>query len=113
MRLWVYMSDINQDGLLSVLSVRSVPKTSSPDDDVHPQVFVCSERFAALHLVWNSEPLNRAGYCVEKWLVLVHMRPGYGTDACVPGVHVDCIAAGAPHGHVLLNPYEAPSLRQA
>ena len=41
-------------------------------------------------------------------LVLVHVRPGSGTDACVPGVHVDCIAAGTPHCHALVEPYKAP-----
>ena len=40
----------------------------------------------------------------EKWLVLVHLRRGSGTDTCVPGIHVHCIAAGAPHCHVLLIP---------
>ena len=88
----------------SLCSVRSVPKTSSPDDDVYPQVPVCSERFAALHLVWDSESLQCAGDCMEKWLVLVHLRLGPWTDACVPGVHVHCIAAGAPHCHVPLIP---------
>ena len=106
--LWVCVGDVQQDRLLSVLSVRSVPKISSPDD-VHPQVPVCSEGFTALHLVWNSESLQRARDRVEKWLVLVHLRPGSGTDACVPGVHVDCIATRARHYNVLLDPYEAPS----
>ena len=106
--LWVCVGDVQQDRLLSVLSVRSVPKISSPDD-VHPQVPVCSEGFTALHLVWNSESLQRARDRVEKWLVLVHLRPGSGTDACVPGVHVDCTAAGAPLCYVLLKPYEASS----
>ena len=92
-----------------VFPVWSVPKSSSPDDDVHPQVPFCSEGFAALHLVWNSEPLQHARDFMEKWLVLVHLRPGSGTDACVPGVHLDCIAAGAPYCHVLLDPYETPS----
>lgn len=32
-----------------------------------------------------------------------------GTDACEAGVRVDCIAAGAHHCHVSLNPHEAPS----
>ena len=83
------MGDVQLDGLVSALPVRSVPKTSSPDDNVHPQVPVCSELFAAAHLVWNSERLQRAGDRVDKWLVLFHLRPGSGTDACVPGVYVD------------------------
>ena len=98
------MSDVQQDGFLSVLSVRSVPKTSSPDDDVYPQVPACSERFAALHVVWDSEPLQYAGDRIEKWLALVHLRLGSGSDACAPGVNVHCIAAGASHCHVLLIP---------
>ena len=56
-----------------------------------------------------SGPLQRVGYSVEKWLVLVHLRPGSGTTSCVPGVYVDCIATGARHCHVLLDPYETPS----
>ena len=87
-----------------IFPVRSVSKTSSPDDGIHAQVPFRSERFAALHLVWNSEPLQSAGDHVEKSLVLVHLRSSSETDACVPGVHVDCVAAGAPHCHVLLDP---------
>ena len=45
------MGDVQQDGLVSVFTVRNVPKTSSRNNDVHPQVPVCSERFAALDLV--------------------------------------------------------------
>ena len=83
LRLQVCMGDVQQDGLVSVLPVRSVPKTSSTNnDDVHPQVPIFSERLAALHLVWNSEPLQRAGD--REWLVLVHLRLGSGTDAFVP-----------------------------
>ena len=108
LRLQVCMGDVQQDGLNPVFPVWSVPKSSSPDDDVHPQIPVCSDRFAALYLVWNSEPLQRAGDREEKWLVLVHLRPDSGTDACVPGVHVDCIAAGAQNCYVLLDPCEAP-----
>ena len=46
---------------------------------------------------------------MEERLVLVHLRAGSGTDACVPGVHIGCIAAGAPHCHMFLNPHETPS----
>ena len=46
---------------------------------------------------------------MEKWLLLVYLHPGSGTDACGPGVHIDRIASGAPHCHVLLDLYEAPS----
>ena len=98
------MADVQQDGLLPMFPVWCVSKTSSADDDIHPQVPFRSEPFAALHLVWNSEPLQSAGDLVEKWLVLVHLRSSSGTDACVPSVHVDCVAAGAPHCHVLLDP---------
>ena len=65
-------------GLVPILPVRSVSKTSSPDDDVHPQVPFCSERFAALHLAYDSESLQRAGDRVEKGSVLVHLRPVSG-----------------------------------
>ena len=41
--------------------------------------------------------------------MLVHLRHGSETDACVPGAHVDCITAGGPHRRVPLDPYEAPS----
>ena len=109
LRLWVCVGDVQEDGRFSLLPTRSVPKTFPPDGDVHPQVSVCMERFAALYLVWIPEPLQRADDRVEKWLVLVHLRLGSGTNACVPGAHVDCIAAGAPHCHVLVNPCEVPS----
>ena len=46
---------------------------------------------------------------MEERLVLVHLRAGSGTDACVSGVHIGCIAAGAPYYHMFLNPHEAPS----
>ena len=102
------MGDVQQDRLVPVFPVRSVPKTSHYDD-VHPQVPVCSERFATLHLVWNSEPLQRAGDRVEKWLkcrftcapALERMR------AC--RVPTSIASAGASHCHVLLDPYESPS----
>ena len=78
LRLWVYVGDVQQDGLFSVLPMRSVPRTSSPDDDVYRQVPVCSERFA-LHLEWNSfRAASRTGDRGEKWLVLVHLRPALG-----------------------------------
>ena len=44
---------------------------------------------------------------MEEQLVLVHFRAGSGTDACVSGAHIGCIAA--PHCHMFLNPREAPS----
>ena len=84
-RFRVCMGDFQSDGLVSIFPVRSVSKTSSPNDDIHPQVPFRCERFTALHLVWNSEPLQSAGDRVEKWLVLVHLRSSSGTDACVPG----------------------------
>lgn len=80
-----------------VLAVRSVPKTSSPYDDVHPQVPVCREIFPAFNLARSLGSLRHAGDRVGKRLVLVHMRPGSWTGACVSGVRVDCIAAGMPH----------------
>ena len=110
LRVWVCMGDVQQDGLLPVLSVRSVPKTASPHDDVHPQIPVHHEGFPALNLVKNPKSLQRAGDRVDTRLVLVHLCPGYGEDVCVSGVHVDCIAAGAPTCHVFLNPHEAPSI---
>ena len=103
------MGHAQQDGLLSVLSVRSVPKTTSPHDDVHPQIPVRREVFPALHLVRNPKSLQSAGDRVEKRVVLVHVRHGSGADACVSGVHVACIAAGAPRCRVFFNPHEAPS----
>lgn len=53
--------------------------------------------------------LRCAGDCAEIQLALVRLRPGSGIDACVSGIHVDCIAAEAPRCHVFLNPLEAPS----
>ena len=46
---------------------------------------------------------------MEERLVLVHLRTGSGTDTCVSGVHIGCIAAGAPHCHIFLNPHETSS----
>lgn len=48
---------------------------------------------------------------MEKQLVLVHVRPGSGTESLVSIVHVEiCIAARAPHYDVIFNPHEAPSI---
>ena len=107
LRLWVCMGDVQQDGLLLVLSDRSVSMTASSHRDTHPQIPVRREGSPALNLVRNPQSLQRAGGHVEKRLVLVHLFPGSGTDACVSGVHADCIAAGVPHCHVF-NPHEAP-----
>ena len=103
------MGDTQQDGLLPILPVGSVPETSSPDGDIHPQISVCGERFAALHLVSNSQPLQRTGHRVDMRLVLVYLRPCSGADTRVAGVRINCIAAGAPHCHVFLDPHETPS----
>ena len=67
-RLRVCVGDVQQDEFASVFPVRSVPKTSSPDDYVHQQVPVCSEWLAALPLERNSEPFvreiaRRSGWC--------------------------------------------------
>ena len=53
-RLKVSMGDVPQDGFLPTLPGRSDSETSSPDDNVHPQISSCGERFAALHLVLDS-----------------------------------------------------------
>lgn len=45
---------------------------------------------------------------MEKRLVLVHLLPVPGADACVSGIRVDCIAAGASRRHVFLDTHEAP-----
>ena len=37
-----------------------------------------------------------------------YLRPCSVTDACVAGVYLNCIAAGAPHCHVLLDPHDTP-----
>ena len=39
-------------------------------------------------------PLETARDRIEERLVLVYLRAGSGTDACVSGVHIGCIAAG-------------------
>ena len=64
---------------------------------------------SAMKVVRNPKSLQRAGDEVEERLVLVHLRPGSGAGACVSGVHVNCISAGAPRRHMFLNPHEAPS----
>ena len=108
--LRVCVGHIHQNGLVPVFRVWGVPKTSSPNDDVHSEVSVCSQGFSALYLMRDPQPLESAGDFMEKRLVLVYLRAGSRTDACVSGVHISCIAAGAPHSHILLNPHEAPSL---
>ena len=102
LRLRVCMGDVQQDGSVPILPLRSVSKTTSGDDDVYPQVLSAVNGSPTLHLVLNFEPFQRARGCIERWLVLEHLRPTSGTDACVPGVHVNCIKAGAPYCHVLL-----------
>lgn len=109
LRLQVCMGDVQPDVHVPRPPVWRVTKTCSPDDDVRTRVPFCSEWFAVFHLAWNSEPLQRAIDFMEKGLVLVHMRPGFATYKCVPGVHVSCIAAGAPYCHVLLDPYGGSS----
>ena len=103
------MGDVQQDRLLPKLPAWSIPETSSPDGNTHPQISVCGERLAALHLVSNPEPLQRRGHRVDKRLEMIYMRPYSGEDARVAGVYVNCIAAGAPHCHMFLYPHELPS----
>ena len=71
-----------------VFPVRSVPETSSPDDDVHPQVPVRREELRAFNLVENPKPLERAGDRVEERLVLVCLLSRSETDVCKTRVHV-------------------------
>ena len=98
------VDDVQKGGLLPVLLERRVPKTASPHDDVHRQIPIGREGFSVPNLVRNPKSLQRAGDRVEERLVLVHLRPGSGAGACVSGVHVDCVAAGAPHCHVFIQP---------
>ena len=42
-------------------------------------------------------------------MVLIYLRPCSATDARVASVHVNCIAAGAPHCQVFPYPNEPPS----
>ena len=69
--------------------------TSSPNDDLHPEVSVCSEGFPALYLMKDFKLLESAGDRMEARLVLVHLHAGSGTGACVSRVHIGCIAAAA------------------
>ena len=101
---------IHWNGLVSVFRVRGVPKTSSPNDDVIPEVYAYSEGFPAIYLMTDSKPLESEGYRMGGRLVLVHLRASSGTDTCVSGAHIGCIAAGAPHCHMLLNRHETPSI---
>ena len=104
--LWVCMGDDRQAGLVPVLSVRSAPKRASSHHVVPPQIPIRRKWFPALDLVRNPNSIQRAGDRVEKRLVLVHLRPGSAAEAGV-SVHVDCIAVGAPHCYVILNPHKA------
>ena len=77
---------------------------------VYPEVSVCKEGSPALYLMRDPKPLESAGDRMEERLVLVHLRAGSGTDACVSGVHIiGFISARASHCHMFLNPHEAPS----
>ena len=57
----------------------------------------------------NPNPLESAGDRMEERLALVHPRAGPATDAWVSGVHIGCIAAGALHCRMFLDPHDAPS----
>lgn len=59
------------------------------------------------HVVRDPKSHECAGDRVEKRLVLADLRLGSGAVACVLCVHVDCITAEAPRGHVFLNPHQA------
>ena len=107
--LRVCMDHIHYNGLVPVFRIWGVPKASSPSDDVHPEAPVCSEGFPAVYLMRDPKPLESAGDRMEERMVLVRLRAGSGTDTCVSGVHIGCIAAGAPHCHMFLNPHETPS----
>ena len=91
----------------SGIRVWAVPKTSFPTDDVDLEVFVCGEGFPAFCLKRNPKPLESAGDRTEEKLVLAHLRADSGADGCVSGVHIGCIAAGAPHCHMFLNLHKA------
>ena len=92
---------------IPVSRVWAVPKTSFPTDDVDLEVFVCGEGFPAFCLKRNPKPLESAGDRTEEKLVLAHLRADSGADGCVSGVHIGCIAAGAPHCHMFLNLHKA------
>lgn len=62
LRLRVGMDNIQQGGLIPILPVWSVSEISSSNNPcVNPRVPVCGDRFAAPHLVWDFQPLQRAG----------------------------------------------------
>ena len=52
-----------------------------PNDYVRPQVPVRSERFAALHFVSNSQPIQRTGDRGERRSVLIYLRSCSANDA--------------------------------
>lgn len=84
-------------------------KVSSPDNDAHSQVPVRRKGLLVFNLVNNHKSLKRAEYHVEKRSVLIFWLSYSETNAFVSRVRVDCIAAGARHRRVYLNPHAAPS----
>ena len=74
---------------------------------VHPEVPIRREGLPTFDLVRDLKPFECPGGRVEKRLVLADLRLGSGAVACVLCVHVDCITAEAPRGHVFLNPHQA------
>ena len=85
-----------------VLPFWNIPDISFLYDDVDPHIPVRWESFPDFNLVMDRKSTQSAGNRVEKSLVLVNLCPSSGAEVCVSGVHVDCIAAGRPHCHVLL-----------
>ena len=92
----------------------------SPDIDVHLQVPVGREGFPAFNLVKNLKSLECAGDHADKRGRSRRQAACAGSSALqlwgrmracgmFTSAYVDCIATGAPHRHVFLNPHESPS----
>ena len=106
LRLLVCMGDVQQDGPVPILPVRSVSKTFSPDDDVHPQVLFRSERFA-------DSPLGVKFRTASTCETLHGEVVGAGSPA--PRIWNRCVRAGCPrplrHTRGTLLPRAPRSLR--
>ena len=74
-----------------------------------PPIPFRGEWFAALPVLWDFEALRGAADCVEKRLILVHLRPSAGTHACVPGG--GSTSTASQQGPLTATWFSTPSMR--
>ena len=63
--------------------------------DVHLQVPIRHGGLSTFFVMMrDSQPLECARDCVDKWLVLIYLRSGSARPVRMPRIQVDCVAAG-------------------